>query len=89
MNTNNAPETKAPNQTKKEHLSPTQTTRRTLNSTTARNTALSRLTVGRQREERKGKGPHDEINARGLTAAASASADIKAWAAIVDWSDDD
>jgi len=44
----------------------------------------------RGREGRKGKGPHDEVKAKGLTVPhASASADIKAWAAIVDWSDDD
>ena len=55
--------------------------------TTARRVAMSRLlTVGRQGGA---KVMHEEINARGLTVAASASADIKAWAAIVDWSDDD
>ena len=44
------------------------------------------LTVGRQGEA---KVTHEEINARGLTVAASTSGDIKAWAAIVDWPDDD
>ena len=43
------------------------------------------LTVGRQGEA---KVTHEEINARGLTVAASASADIKAWAAKVDRPDD-
>ena len=58
-----------------------------MNAATARSVAMSRLlSVGRQGEA---KVTHEEINVRGLTVAASASADIKAWAAIVDWPDDD
>ena len=78
-------------QTEKENLPPTPTTRRTLNATTAQIVAMSRLTAGCPGKEGKGKGPHEEINARGSDSAASVGTDTKARAAIVDcqWSDDD